>query len=105
MPHRSTRTEETHACAALDLALTRWARVVLSLAAAVFGYGAIDEQTTSGRVWLVGLSLVGIVAVGLEVRRRRAHGESWSRRASVVLFVASLAFAVGGVQAALFPLQ
>jgi hypothetical protein len=100
-----TLTGRLRGGAALRPAWSRWARIVLALAAATFGYSAIDEQVASGRVWLVGLSLVGIAAVGLEVRRRRVHGESWSRRSSLALIAVSIAFAVGGLQAALFSLQ
>ena len=100
-----TLTDRLRGGAALRPAWSRWVRIVLALAAAVFGYSAIDEQVASGRVWLVGVSLVGIAAVGLEVRRRRIHGECWSRRASTVLIAVSIAFAIGGLQAALFNLQ
>ena len=105
MQYGLTLTEKPRAGTGVGPALSRWARVALSLAAAVFGYSAIDEQTASGRVWLVAISLVGIAAVGLEVQRRRIHGERWSRRASTVLIALSIAFVVGGVQAALFNLQ
>jgi hypothetical protein len=100
-----TLTDRLRGGAALRPAWSGWARIVLALAAAIFGYGTIDEQVASGRVWLIGLSLVGIVAVGLEVRRRRVHGEGWSRRASLVVIAVSIAFVIGGVQAALFSLQ
>jgi hypothetical protein len=100
-----TLTEKLCTSAGAGPALSRWVRVALSLAAAIFGYSAIDEQTTCGRVWLVALSLVGIAAVGSEVMRRRAQGERWSRRAFTVLAALSVAFMAGGVQAALFHLQ
>ena len=100
-----TLTEKLRAGARVEPLLSRWARVALALAAGIFGYSAIDEQVASGRAWLVAISLVGIAAVGLEVRRRRIHGERWSRRASVVLMAVSIAFVIGGVQAALSNLQ
>jgi hypothetical protein len=105
MLYGSTLTEKLRPSAGGGPAPSRWVRAALSLAAAMFGYGAIDEQTTSGRVWLVSLSLVGIAAVGSEVVRRRAQGERWSRRGFTVLAALSVAFVVGGVQAALFHLQ
>ena len=103
--HGFASTEKLSAGADDRPAWSRTARVALSLAAAIFSYGAIDEQANSGRVWLVAFSIVGLVAVCSEVRRRRVHGERWSKRALVALAAPSVAFLVGSVQAALFHLQ
>ena len=105
MLHGPTLTEKLRAGADTGPAWSRLARVALSLAAAIFGYSAIDEQVNSGRVWLVAFSIAGLIAVCSEVARRRAHGERWSRRALVALAALAVAFAVGGVRAALFHLQ
>lgn len=76
MRYGFTLTEKLRTSAGAGPALSRWVRVALSLAAAMFGFSAIDEQTKSGRVWLVAPSLAGIAAVGSEVMLRRTQGEA-----------------------------
>jgi hypothetical protein len=97
--------ERLRSGAGLRPAWFRWARAPLSVGVGLFAYGGIDEQAPDGRYWLVGLSIIGVVAIVAEVHRRRAHGVRWNARAAVMLALLAAVFVFGAIQGALYELQ